>query len=183
MVAQWNPAAPPAPGEWAWQQPGAGRTLHDVWWQGRNPYTGGGWTPGSDRVNAQMVRDSEGRGVWWGDTDQSYRWYEPDTKEFYEQNPTLAYQGFLDWGFGENERPLLAYARNYYQRAYAQALRGEEGYDAPATGETTPPTNGPHWTDYLNPNLVYAIRQSFNMQSAGNRGIVNQWMPAGRWTG
>lgn len=155
----WNPAAPPAPGEAAWGH---------IWQPQRftsNPNLGG----------------SDG-GIWRGEHNQSYRWYEPDTREFYEKNPTQAYQGFLQFGFGDNQRPLLDYAKSYYSRAYANALAGEEAATA-TPGQVTPPGNGAQWVDYLTPDLVNQIRQSFQMQSAGNRGVTNTFMPQGRWAG
>ena len=181
MSMPWNPAAPPPPGEANWGvQPG--QDTHTAWWsrwQQRN-YPGGTaqmvFLPGT---TGQRPEDA----AWWGDVNQSYRWYEPDVKEFYEENPAQAYQGFLDWGFGDRERPLAQYARGYYARAYADALAGQEGANGLAAGQVTPPSGGSHWVDYLSPNLVYQIRQSFQMQSASNRGVVNQWMPAGRMTG
>lgn len=157
MALNWNPAAPPAPGEAAW-----GRV----------------WQP---QTFASQPQDANGS-VWSGQHDQSYRWYEPDVREFYEANPTQAYQGFLQFGFGDNQRPLLDYARSYYNRAYADALRGQEASTA-TPGQVTPEGNGPHWTDYLTPDLVNQIRQSFNMQSASNRGVTNTFMPAGRFVG
>jgi hypothetical protein len=190
----WNPAAPPSPGEWAWnvqtgptgyQDANGGRQSDQrwmSWWGGRDPYTGDAASPVDARLYPRAVRDAKGNVVWAGDIDQSYRWFEPDTKEFYEDNPTQAYQGFLDWGFGDRERPLAQYARGYYSRAYADALAGQEGAEGVAAGQTTPPSGGAHWVDYLTPELVYTIRQSFNMQSASNRGVVNQYMPAGRMT-
>lgn len=172
----WNAANPQSPNEAVWSQP----------WRALAPAVGN---------------------AWGGGRNESYRWYEPDVREFYESNPTQAYQGFLQWGFGDRERPLLDYARNYYGEAYAAALRGQEGSVAPpaqtqtivnrgagmpgepvttqtiGAGQVTPATNGPHWTDYLTPNLVYEIRRSFQMQSAANRGVNLQWMPSGRWVG
>lgn len=154
QAAGWNPAAPPTPGEADWArswQPG-----------GRGPAWGspGGWQAGAD---------------------QSYRWYEPDVREFYEENPQQAYQGFLGFGFGNRERPLLDYARSQYSTNYAAALRGQESGGAP--NQTVPPGTGAQWTDYLTPDLVYQLRQGFAMQTASNRGITNTFMPAGRWAG
>lgn len=154
----WNPAAPPSPGEAAWSQP----------WQGPMVHPKG---------------NGDGPLPWWGASNQSYRWFEPDTREFYEDNPTQAYQGFLNFGFGNQQRPLLEYAKNYYGQAYAAALRGEEGADQAATGQVTPPTGGAQWTDYLTPELVYQIRASFNAQSPGAKGYNIQWMPMGRNVG
>jgi hypothetical protein len=147
----WNPAAPPTAGEATWNQQ---------------------WNPGRHQWSAAP-------GDWRAGSDQSYRWYEPDSREFYEANPTQAYQGFLDFGFGGRERPLLDYAKSQYGNAYAAATRGQEASEAGA-GQVTPGGNGPHWTDYLTPDLVYKIRQGFAMQSAGNRGVTNVFMPAGR---
>jgi hypothetical protein len=146
----WNPATPSSPGEAAWSH---------------------AWQP--PQVHAKGL-------PWSGQANESYRWFEPDVREYYEANPTQAYQGFLDYGFGGQERPLLQYARNFYGRAYAAAMRGEEGADAPATGQVAPPTQGAHWTDYLTPQLVYAIRESFQAQSPSAKGYAIQWMPTGR---
>lgn len=191
MSMPWNPAAPPSPGEWAWSQPGGQATwggqpvapgVWQSWWGGRNPYTGDPYQDAYGRHQQQMVRDANGNPAWWGGVEQSYRYFEPDTKASWEAIPQLAYQQFTDWGFGDRERPLAQYARGYYQRAYADAMAGELAYAPLAAGQIHGPSNGPTWVDYLTPELVYTIRQSFNMQSASNRGVVNQFMPAGRQT-
>lgn len=176
MVTNWNPAAPPYAGEAAWGV-APGQSLHDAWWNGAG--TGAAGLNWQQKIDAR--RDDRAVGYYHGD-DQSYRWFEPDTREFYEANPTQAYQGFLDFGFGDRNRPLLDYAKSQYSRAYAAALRGQEASTA-VPGQVTPPGQGPHWTDYLTPDLVYQIRQGFNMQSASNRGVTNQFMPQGRFAG
>lgn len=158
MANIWNPAAPGAPGEAAW---------------------GSVWQPQAFTSHPQDPATGD---VWSGQHDQSYRWYEPDVRGVYEDNPTSAYQGFLQYGFGDNQRPLLDYAKSYYSRAYANALAGEEGATS-VPGQVTPSGNGPQWVDYLTPDLVNQIRQSFQMQSASNRGVTNTFMPQGRWAG
>ena len=157
MANMWNPAAPPSPGETAW---------------------GKVWQP----ATFTSTPTEDNGAIWSGQHDQSYRWYEPDTRTFYEDNPTQAYQGFLGWGFGDRQRPLLDYAKSLYGQTYAAALRGEEAATA-VPGQVTPPGQGAQWTDYLTPDLVNQIRQGFNMQSASNRGVNLTFMPQGRWAG
>lgn len=155
----WDGAIPPRPGEAAWSQS----------WQAL--------------PHSQGVFDGRGRSLWNHGYDQSYRWYEPDVRETYEADPRLAYQGLVDWGFGDRQRPLLAYARNFYDTAYAAAMAGQEGADAPIPGQVTPSPTGAHWTDNLTPELVYQIRQSFQMQSPSMKGYAIRYMPQGRTVG
>lgn len=190
MSMPWNPAAPPPPGEAFWQQSGWAdpRDTSRAWWGGRDAY-GTDW---SGLTHDQRVygRYNAATPDWVGDVNQSYRWFEPDVRGFYEDNPQQAYQQFLGWGFGDRERPLQQYARGYYGRAYADAMAAQEGQTALAAGQIAPPSGQParpgqggNWVDYLSPDLVYQIRQSFTMQSASNRGVTNVYMPSGRMTG